>query len=190
MERLKDKKAAVAGLGGLGSNIAVMLARSGVGHLLLADYDKVDESNLNRQHYNRSHLGRAKTECLKEQIMEINPEIDVEIKTVKVTAENAPKLFDGYPVIAEAFDDPAEKAMLVNTVLERLPAYIVAGSGMAGTESSNLIKTKRVMKRLYLCGDGISEVKDGQKLTAARVQICAGHQANMIIRLLLGIEEE
>lgn len=189
LQTLKAGKVAIAGLGGLGSHIAVMLARSGVGKLLLVDFDVVEESNLNRQHYNRTHLGRKKTECLAEQIAAIRPDIALETIDRKVTEENAAALFQGYPVICEAFDDPGAKAMLVNCVLEHLNARIISGSGMAGFESSNLIQTRRVMKRLYLCGDGVTAVEDGKKLTAGRVQICAGHQANMAVRLLMGIEE-
>jgi len=93
-------------------------------------------------------------------------------------------------IICEAFDKADAKAMLVNTVLEKLPdVKIVAASGLAGYDSSNLIQTKKVMKNLYICGDFINEAKIGRGLMAPRVHICAGHQANMVLRLLLGIED-
>ncbi len=189
-ERLKKGKVAIAGLGGLGSNIAVMLARSGVGQLLLVDFDLVEPSNLNRQSYYLSHLGMPKTIALKQQIEQINPYILVEVKTAKVTEDNVVELFSGYDIICEAFDKAREKAMLVNTVLEKLPGVkIVAASGLAGYDSSNLIQTKKVMRDLYVCGDFVSEAKIGRGLMAPRVLICAGHQANMVLRLLLGIED-
>ncbi|HHV65728.1 MAG TPA: sulfur carrier protein ThiS adenylyltransferase ThiF [Peptococcaceae bacterium] len=189
-EKLKKGKVAIAGLGGLGSNIAVMLARIGVGQLLLVDFDIVEPSNLNRQSYYLSHLGMPKTIALKQQIAQINPFIRVETVTTKVTEDNVPELFSGYDIICEAFDKAKEKAMLVNTVLEKLPGIkIVAASGMAGYESSNLIQTRRAMKNLYICGDLENGAKVGRGLMAPRVQICAGHQANMVLRLLLGIEE-
>ena len=189
-EKLKKGKVAIAGLGGLGSNIAIMLARIGVGQLLLVDFDVVEPSNLNRQSYYISHLGMAKTEALKKQIMEINPFIKVDIQKIRVTEQNVKELFYGFDIICEAFDKPEAKSMLVNNALEELPDIkVVSASGMAGYESANLIKTRRPMKNLYVCGDFENGAKVGRGLMAPRVQICAGHQANMILRLLLGIEE-
>lgn len=190
-DAVKKGKVAIAGLGGLGSNIAISLSRIGVGHLLLVDFDVVEPSNLNRQSYYISHLGMYKTEALRKQIKEINPFITVEVKNVKVAREQVTSLFEGYDIVCEAFDQKEAKAMLVNTILEQLPEVkIVAASGMAGYTSSNDIKTKRKMKRLYLCGDLENEAKIGNGLMAPRVQICAGHQANMVLRLLMGLEEE
>lgn len=188
--KLKKAKVAIAGLGGLGSNIAVSLARIGVGSLFLVDFDVVEPSNLNRQSYCISHLGMHKTQALKEQIEQINPFIQVNTKTVRVERENVVELFGNYDVLCEAFDDPAAKAMLVATALSQLPHIkVVAASGMAGYASSNHICTERKMKNLYVCGDYESEARIGNGLMAPRVQICAGHQANMVLRLLLGIEE-
>ncbi len=188
--RLKKGKVAIAGLGGLGSNIAVMLARIGVGELLLVDFDIVEPSNLNRQCYYVRHLGMYKTDALKEQIEEINPFITVKTKTVKITAGNVKELFSGYDIICEAFDKADQKAMLVNTALKELPdCKIVAASGLAGYESSNLIQTRKAMNRLYVCGDLEHGAQIGRGLMAPRVQICAGHQANMVLRLLIGLED-
>jgi sulfur carrier protein ThiS adenylyltransferase len=188
--QVKKGRVAIAGLGGLGSNIAVMLARIGVGHLLLVDFDIVEPSNLNRQSYNIRHLGMPKTIALQQQISEINPFIKVETETIRVTAENVKDLFAGYDIICEAFDKPEAKSMLVNTALIQLPDIkIVAASGMAGYDSSNLIRTVKPLKNLFLCGDLENGAMVGRGLMAPRVQVCAGHQANMILRLLLGIEE-
>ena len=189
-EKVKEAKVAVAGLGGLGSNIAVSLARTGVGHLHLIDFDIVEPSNLNRQQYKIKHLGLYKTEALKNEIEEINPFIKVTIDTIKVTEENVNVLFEEDDIICEAFDNPLAKAMLVNTVLECYPLKkIVSASGMAGYESSNAIITKKITDNFYLCGDGITGAMVGRGLMAPRVSICAGHQANMVLRLILGIEE-
>lgn len=188
--KVKAGRVAIAGLGGLGSNIAVMLARIGVGQLLLVDFDIVEPSNLNRQNYYVRHLGMPKTTALKEQLKEINPFIEVQTEFVKITPDNVKELFEGYPIVCEAFDKADQKSMIVNSVLEQLPdSKIVAASGLAGYESSNLIKTTQPMKRLYVCGDLENGAGIGHGLMAPRVQICAGHQANMIFRLLLGIEE-
>ncbi|WML44830.1 sulfur carrier protein ThiS adenylyltransferase ThiF [Neobacillus sp. PS3-40] len=188
-KKLKEGKVAIAGLGGLGSNIAIMLARIGVGQLLLVDFDVVEPSNLNRQSYYVSHLGLPKTVALKNQIEQINPFIKIKSENVKITEKNVKDLFNGYDIICEAFDKPDQKSMIVNTALEQLPTIkIVSGSGMAGYDSSNLIKTSRPMKRLYVCGDLENAARVGKGLMAPRVQICAGHQANMILRLLLSEE--
>lgn len=187
---LKKGKVAIAGLGGLGSNIATMLARIGVGELFLVDFDIVEPSNLNRQCYYVRHLGMPKTVALKEQIEEINPFIKVTTRNIKITENNVKELFAGCDIICEAFDKPDQKSMLVNTALGELPhCKIVSASGMAGYESSNSIKTTRPMNRLYLCGDLENEAKIGRGLMAPRVQICAGHQANTVLRLLIGLED-
>ena len=178
---------AIAGLGGLGSHTAVMLARAGVGSLHLLDFDRVDPSNLNRQAYKLKDVGRYKTEALSEEIHEINPYIKVTTDTVRVTEVNAKELFAGERLICEAFDDPRNKAMLVETLLSQMPeAILVAGSGMAGYGSANQIQTRRRFERLYVCGDEVSDIQDGTGLMAPRVTLCAAHQANMILRLILG----
>ncbi len=188
--KVKQGSVAVAGLGGLGSSIAVMLARTGVGRLLLVDFDTVEPSNLNRQSYFLSHLGMNKTDALRMQLEEINPFISVETRNVKVTEENAEEIFSGFDIVCEAFDRPEAKSALVNTALLKLPGVkVVSASGMAGYGSSNAIKTVKSMGRLYLCGDFESEAGPGSGLMSPRVQICAGHQANMVLRLLLGIED-
>lgn len=188
--KIKNAHVAVAGLGGLGSNAAVMLARAGVGSLHLVDFDRVDGSNLNRQVYLMRHLGMEKTKALEEEIREINPYIKIRTGGVRVTEENAARIFAEDTLILEAFDGAENKAMLVNTLLEKLPrARIVAGSGMAGFGSGNLICTRRRMSRLYVCGDGTSDIADGIGLVAPRVALCAAHQANMALRLILGETE-
>lgn len=189
-EKISNASVAIAGLGGLGSNVAVMLARAGVGHLLLADFDTVEITNLNRQAYTCEHLGKKKTEALSEILKDINPYIQLEVKNCYVTQENAAEVFGAYPIVCEAFDKAENKAMLVNTILERQKeTIVVSGSGMAGYGSSNEIHTKKIMKRLYVCGDRKTEVDHDVCLMASRVTVCAAHQANMIIRLILGITE-
>lgn len=189
-EKVKRASVAVAGLGGLGSNIALILARTGVGRLLLVDFDVVEPSNLNRQCYAIRHLGMQKCDALLEQIHGVNPYIEVKSRNVRVDAKNAVELFDGYEIVCEAFDDPACKAELVNTVLTQLPdTKIVAGSGMAGYGSANRIQTKKVFERLYVCGDGESSAMPGRGLMAPLVTVCAAHQANMVLRLIMGLEE-
>lgn len=189
-DKLAKAYVGIAGLGGLGSNIAMMLARSGVGRLLLIDFDIVEPSNLNRQHYMVSHFGIAKSEAIKDLIYQANPYIRLDTKRLKITEENAPELFKDCDLVCEAFDRPEAKAELVNSLLENCPGLpILSGSGMAGYGSSNTIRTKKVMNNLYLCGDQVSGIETAGTLMAPRVQICAAHEANMALRLLLGIKD-
>lgn len=187
---LSRGKVAIAGLGGLGSNVAFALARIGVGHLHLIDFDRVDLTNLNRQQYFLEHVGMYKTDALKTQLLRINPYLDIRTDCVRVTEENLTELFSQEDIICEAFDNPEAKAILVCGILEHYPEKkLVAASGLAGYESSNLIHTRRVSRNFYLCGDETTEAVYGKGLMAPRAALCAAHEANIITRLLLGEEE-
>ena len=176
---------AVCGLGGLGSNIAISLARADIGKLILCDFDRVDITNLHRQQYKADQIGMYKTEALLENLREINPYIELEAHTERITEENAVTLLSDADVICEAFDDAECKAMLTNTVLSELPdKYLVAASGMAGMETANSIKTRRITSRFYLSGDETSDVSDDIGLVAPRVALCAAHQAHTVLRIL------
>lgn len=176
---------AVCGLGGLGSNIAVSLARAGVGRLMLIDFDRVDLTNLHRQQYRADQIGRYKTEALRENLSDIAPYAELDIHTARITEANAEELLAGADVVCEAFDDAKSKAMLANTILETMPSvFLVAASGMAGLGSANAIRTRRVTERFYLCGDEVSEAGDGSCLISSRVMLCAAHQAHMTLRIL------
>lgn len=188
--KISAARVAVCGLGGLGSNIAIALARAGVGHLHLIDFDRVDLTNLNRQQYAVGQLGQYKTDALRETLSLVSPYCDVTCDTVRVTEENLPDLLRNEDYICEAFDRAEAKAMLVSGVLEHFPEkYLVAASGLAGLGSANTIQTRRVSKRFYLCGDGTSDSSVGLGLVASRVLICAAHEANMILRLIAGETE-
>ena len=176
---------AICGLGGLGSNIAILLARAGIGKLILIDFDRVDITNLHRQQYKASQIGMYKTEALAENLREINPYIDLEAHTERITEDNAVTLLQGADIICEALDDAECNAMLTNTVLSEMPdKYLVAASGMAGMETANSIKTRRITSRFYLSGDETSEVSDDIGLVAPRVAFCAAHQAHTVLRIL------
>ena len=189
-EKLSAGRVAIAGLGGLGSNVAYSLARIGVGHLHLIDFDVVDITNLNRQQYFMEHLGMPKTDALESLMKKINPYLDIRTDCVRVTEDNIRELFGEWDIVCEAFDDPDAKAMLVNGILEHFPEKkLVSASGMAGFGSSNSIVTKKVTDNFYLCGDRVSAPEYGRGLMAPRVAICAAHEANMITRLILGEED-
>lgn len=186
-EQFSNATVAICGLGGLGSHIAIALARAGVGKLILIDFDQVDMTNLHRQCYKVNQIGCNKTEALLENILEVAPYIDIEAINKKITEDNIVSLLKDADIVCEAFDDPSCKAMLVNGVLEKLPdCYVVAASGMAGMGSPNLIKTRKLTNRFYLCGDEVSDVKNTMGLVSSRVMLCAAHQAHTILRILAG----
>ena len=189
--KLRSAKVAIAGLGGLGSNIAVMLARSGIGKLLLVDFDVVDVTNLNRQMYFIPQLGKPKAEALPEILRQINPYLTYESVCVKVIPENVKELFSDYFIVCEAFDKPDVKAMLTEQILCYYPEKtLICGSGMAGYGSSNTIKTRKINDHFYICGDGVSGAMPGRGLMAPRVTICAAHEANMVLRCVLGLDAD
>ncbi len=190
VQKLQNACVGIAGLGGLGSHIAVSLARMGVGKLVLADFDRVDVTNLHRQQYFVDQVGLFKTEALADTLRKIDPWIQLELHPVRLTPEKLPTIFGSCPILCEAFDKAEEKAMLLETVLTELPhTIVVSGSGMAGAGSVNEIQTRKAMNRLYLCGDGQTDVAEYGSLFASRVAVCAGHQAHMVLRLLLGEAE-
>ena len=182
---------AICGLGGLGSNIAIALARAGLGKLILIDFDRVDITNLHRQQYKASQIGMYKTDALADNLREINPYIELETHTERISEENAVTLLRDADIICEAFDDAECKAMLTNTVLtEMRDKYLIAASGMAGLHDANSIKTKKVTSKFYLCGDGESDVSEGMGLVSSRVMVCAAHQAHTVLRILANNFEE
>ena len=183
--KILSSTVAVCGLGGLGSNIAILLARAGVGKLILIDFDKVDITNLHRQQYKACQIGMYKTEALACNLKEFAPYIKTVIHTARMNENNFHEILKDADVICEAFDDAETKAALVNFVLSEMPGkYIVAASGMAGLDSANTIHTRRISKCFYLCGDEKTDVTDGIGLVATRVSICASHQAHMVLRII------
>lgn len=186
-ERFGRAVVAVCGLGGLGSNIAVILARAGIGRLILIDFDRVDLTNLHRQQYKAAQIGMFKTGALADNLREIAPYAELETHTVRVTEDNVCSLLQNTDIVCEAFDDARAKALITNAVLTGLPGkYLVAASGMAGLGSANEIKTRRVTEYFYVCGDGVSEVADDIGLVASRVTVCAAHQAHAVLQILAG----
>lgn len=186
-EKFSTSTVAVCGLGGLGSNIAVALARAGIGKLILIDFDKVDITNLHRQQYKASQIGKFKTEALTENLKETAPYIEIETHTVRIDENNAIALLKSADIICEAFDSAECKALFADVVLTKMPdKYLVAASGMAGLKRPNSIRTRRVTSRFYLCGDEVSDVKDCIGLVAPQVMLCAAHQAQTVLRIIAG----
>lgn len=184
-KKLSAASVAVCGLGGLGSNIAICLARAGIGRLHIIDFDRVDITNINRQQYFLEQIGQYKTDALKNTLEKINPYCKIITDCVKLTRENIPHILSEDHIICEAFDKAENKAELVNCVLENMrEKYVVAASGMAGTDSADKIRTTRVMKRFYVCGDFESDIADGMGLVSSRVMVCAAHQAHKVIQII------
>ncbi len=190
-QQLKTKHVGIAGVGGLGSQVAIALARSGIGSLTLVDFDVVEPSNLNRQQYFIDQIGLPKVSALAENLRRINPYVKITAHCEKVSEMNLCQLFGTVDLLVEAFDDAGQKAQLCRSFLQHFPdRYLVAASGMAGYGTANRIATKRINRRFYLCGDDTSAARPGHGLMAPRVGVVAHHQANAALRLLLNLEPE
>ncbi len=187
--RIRGACVGIAGAGGLGSAVAVALARLGIGRLVIADFDVVEPSNLNRQQYFIDQVGLPKVQALRDNLARINPYVQVTVCNEKLTPHNTPAVFAGVNVLVEAFDAADQKAMLVETFLGASPETpLVAASGLAGYGPAETIRTRRLTSNLYVVGDGESAARPGEGLMAPRVGIAAHHQANAVLRLLLGEE--
>jgi len=176
----------IAGAGGLGSNCAVALARSGIGTLVIADFDIVEPANLNRQYYFADQTGLPKTDALKINILRIDETINVILHQRRLDSKNIPEIFKDCDVIVEAFDLSEMKEMLVETVITKLPGIpVVIGSGMSGYGASSEIRYRKIDDTLYICGDEASEVSESQPPMAPRVGMVANMQANTVIEILM-----
>jgi sulfur carrier protein ThiS adenylyltransferase len=184
--RLKQGVVGIAGLGGLGSAVAVALARVGVGTLILADFDVVEPSNLNRQQYEIGHIGMPKTEAMAHILNRINPYTSLRMHQGKLDRDNIPEVFRDAMVLIECFDGADQKAMLIESAREGLPdTYIIGASGMAGFGDSNRILTDRAGEKIFIVGDRVTAAEPGRGLMAPRVGIAACHQANLAVSLLV-----
>lgn len=189
-QKLQKSTVAVCGLGGLGSNIAVSLARAGVGRLILIDFDAVDVTNLHRQQYKASQVGHLKTDAMRENLIEIAPYTEIVTYRARLDENNAAEYLSDADVICESFDSAEAKGMLVDVCAEKMrEKYLVASSGMAGLGSPNKITTRRITKKFYLCGDGESDVKTSGSLVSARVMLCASHVSTVVLRLIAGMTD-
>lgn len=183
---IRQVRIGLAGAGGLGSNCAVHLVRSGFRHLRVVDDDRVEISNLNRQFYFWSQVGREKVYALRENLLRINPDVKVEAVAARIVPENYWPLFSGCHILVEALDDPREKAMLARLFFAHRrktsrPYLLVAASGLAGWGRSDEIRCRRVSGDFYLVGDESREVTASHPPLAPRVNIAAAKQADLIL---------
>jgi sulfur carrier protein ThiS adenylyltransferase len=189
-QKIKGSVVGIAGVGGLGSAVAIALARIGVGTLILVDFDVVEPSNLNRQQYFIHQVGMPKVEALRENLSRINPYVKIQTYPEKLNRNNVERIFKQAIVVVEAFDRAEEKAMLINVLSEKMPeTYIVAASGVAGYGDNNEIRTTRFSSKIFIVGDQRTAAQPGVGLMAPRVGIAAHHQANLVLRILLGEEK-
>ena len=188
-KKLKKAKVCILGLGGLGSNVAVLLARSGIGYLKLIDFDIVETSNLNRQQYRISHIGIKKTEAIKTIIKEINPFVEIDTLDIKVNRENILSVVEDIEIVVEAFDRAETKAMAIEELLINKNKIVISASGMAGLGSANEVITRKIKENFYLIGDNYSDYEEYLGIMSTRVMIWAAHQANIVLRIILGEEK-
>ncbi len=187
LRKFQQGSVLICGLGGLGSRVAELLTRAGVGHLRLVDFDVLEATNLNRQLYGMEQLGQYKAVALEKNLRWITPYVNLEVRVDKVTEDNLPNLVRDMDVVVEAFDNPAAKALLVNFIREQYPALpLVAASGMAGFGSGNDVQVRQLSENFYLCGDRITGLDKGDGLYGARVALCASQQALVVLQILVG----
>ena len=180
---LQNSKIGIAGCGGLGSNVAVMLTRAGIGELILVDFDNVEISNLNRQHFFLSDIGKTKVEALSYHLKNINPDIKLNLINKKLIKEDIKPLFREIDILIEAFDKAEEKMWLVKEWLKTFKTKpIICGSGISGYGKSEEIKIQS-SGNLFMIGDQISDQSEG--LCSPRINIAAAKQANLVIELLM-----
>ena len=185
-KKLKDSTVGIAGLGGLGSNAAVALARAGIGHLILVDFDKVELSNLGRQYYFQEDIGKFKTDALKQILSKINPDVNISIINLKLEKGNMDEHFKDADVVIEALDNAETKTTFIEEILTKLPGKpLIAASGVSGYGNSDRITTKRLGK-LHMCYDEHALSSDEDVLMAPRVAIMANWEANLAIEIILG----
>lgn len=189
--RVKAATVGIAGAGGLGSAVAVALARTGIGRLVVADFDVVEPSNLNRQQYFVDQIGFRKVEALAANLARINSHVKVIGHAVRLTPANVPEIFRDVDVLVEAFDAADAKAMLLESFGKAFPSKpIVMVSGLAGYGPGSAIRTRKLGPCVYVIGDLESDARPGRGLMAPRVGIAAHLEANAVLRLLLGEEPE
>lgn len=187
VEKLSSKRVFIAGAGGLGSNVAMMLARSGVGFLSIADFDKVAPSNLNRQFFFTDQIRQSKVAALADNLRRAIPTIRLGLHEDKLTPDNMPFLIPAnVDVICECFDNPECKAQITEFALtQRGNIPLVTVSGLSGYDDLSSMKIEQRGPNWYVIGDGSSEATiDGTIST--RVTFAAAMQAHTVVRILLG----
>src|SRR5690554_6681040 len=183
---IRKVRIGLAGAGGLGSNCAAYLVRSGFRRLRVVDFDRVSFANLNRQFYFQAQVGMEKVYALRENLLRINPSLELDPVVARVGRENFQTLFGDCDILVEAFDDPEEKQALTRPFFagraERLRPYLlIAASGIAGWGASDAIGCRKVLDCFYLVGDEKTAVDKDHPPLAPRVNIVAAKQADLVL---------
>jgi sulfur carrier protein ThiS adenylyltransferase len=185
LKALSGATVAIAGAGGLGSNCAAALARSGIGKLIICDFDRINPANLNRQYYFLDQIGQFKVNALNQTLNRINPFSTYEVHPVRLDDILIRKLFANADLIIEAFDSAEQKQMLIETWSDSFPEKpLIIASGLGGFGRNEDIRQKH-SGNLYLIGDETSDVSQGFMPLAPRVCIVANMQANLAVELLV-----
>ena len=183
---LESVRVGIAGAGGLGSNCAMHLVRSGVKHITIVDFDVVNESNLNRQFFFRDQIGQKKVEAIKANLLRIEQDADIRAVDMRLDASSAREVFADCGIVVEAFDAVDAKVMLVSAFASS-GKKLVTASGLAGWGRSNAMRVRK-MGNIVAIGDGETSVGDGAAPVSPRVGIAAAMEANAVVSLLLGCE--
>jgi len=185
-KKLINSSVGIAGAGGLGSNVAISLVRTGIGRLVIVDFDTVEESNLNRQYYFKNQVGKLKVDALKENILRINPKIKIDVFNERLVKGTMHKYFKDVDVIVEALDNAETKTSFIEEVMDKLTEIpIVSASGVTGYGNIDRIKSIN-MGNLHMIYDKNAKDSDKDILTAPKVALIANWQANIILEILLG----
>ena len=186
--KISNKTIGIAGAGGLGSNVAVSLARCGIDKLVIADFDKVEYSNLNRQHYFLGQVGQFKVEALLENLKKINPFVEVVIYKNELNSQNVNNIFSDVDILVEALDKAEVKQMLIENWVENNPEKpIIIASGIYGFGDFEKLKIK-VVDKIYICGDEETEIENNYSPLSPKVNIVANMQSDLVIKLLVNEE--
>lgn len=184
LRKIQSTVVGIAGLGGLGSNCTVCLARSGFRKFILVDFDKVEYSNLNRQFYFLDQVGLYKTDCLKANLLRINPDLDITLMTQKISANSVTTVFADCRVVVEAFDKAEYKCLMAKVFLGSGKLFVSA-SGLAGWGNSDALRTRKIKDKCFLIGDSYSEATGSLPPCAPRVAIAAAKEADVILSWVL-----
>lgn len=187
-DRIRQTTVGIAGAGGLGSNVAWMLVRSGFESLVIADCDVVEAGNLNRQFYFPAQLGHPKVTCLRDNLVIVNPAVRIQPWRIRLTAANIQRVFADCDVIVEALDGAEDKAMLAEQFAADDRLFVTA-SGLAGHGDADGIVTRWLGDTCALVGDTTSDVADGLPPLAPRVTIAAAKQADIVLHWVLSAGE-
>ncbi|MBF0618790.1 MAG: sulfur carrier protein ThiS adenylyltransferase ThiF [Candidatus Omnitrophica bacterium] len=183
LEVIQQQRIGIAGAGGLGSNIAIILVRTGFKKISILDKDTIEASNLNRQDYTLADIGKPKVLCLKKRLLTINPDLDIITHLSEWSPASADTFFTHCAILVEAFDQAETKTAFVGWAVSKAK-FVVSGNGMAGLDESHVTAVKKT-GNLYIVGDNSADIHTGAAPLAPRVMQCAAKMAEVILRLAL-----